>query len=553
MTTVASTSYQKYAAPREDRSSLVLPPVDALAQQLANPPSWIAGVDADGVSGEVEFCGKPLAVVREFARRETLELAARYTAGYLDDPSLTNLDLEVDTPIVLSGHQPELFHPGVWFKNFLLSALGQRTGAVSINFLVDNDNCRNTAIRVPVRTRPGGPNGDSQTPQYTTQSLAFDEVREAMPWELRQVSNLDTWSSFPERIAQVLPPELDASLLKQMWPTAIAATQAGGSIGQAMAQARHTLEHQIGLRTLEVPLSQLATTRSFSRFCIQLLSELPRFQHVYNDQLTRYRSAHRIRNHAHPVPALEQSDGWLESPLWVYRHNAPTRQRLWVRVSDHQLMLSDRAGWQATIQGRLDCDNAATQWMDLAAEGVCLRPRALLTTMYMRLLVGDLFVHGIGGAKYDQLTDMIIQDFFGIEPPPVAVATATLQLPLVRQNQIEDETVSQHKQRIWRLKHNADAAASHPDPEFAILSARKQELLSNIPAKGQKWQWHTELAAVKQQLAAMASPEADDARQRIDAIAADNRQRRIVDSREYSFCLFPIDYIRRSLTNMLGG
>ena len=31
--------------------------------------------------------------------------------------------------IFLAGHQPELFHPGVWFKNFALGALARRHGA----------------------------------------------------------------------------------------------------------------------------------------------------------------------------------------------------------------------------------------------------------------------------------------------------------------------------------------------------------------------------------------------------------------------------------------
>ena len=32
-------------------------------------------------------------------------------------------------------------------------------------------------------------------------------------------------------------------------------------------------------------------------------------------------------------------------------------------------------------------------------------------------VLSDLFIHGIGGAKYDELTDEIIRRFFGIEPP----------------------------------------------------------------------------------------------------------------------------------------
>ena len=50
-------------------------------------------------------------------------------------------------------------------------------------------------------------------------------------------------------------------------------------------------------------------------------------------------------------------------------------------------------------------------------EGVRLRPRALITTMFARLVLSDIFIHGIGGAKYDQVTDAIVRRFFAVEPP----------------------------------------------------------------------------------------------------------------------------------------
>ncbi len=52
--------------------------------------------------------------------------------------------------------------------------------------------------------------------------------------------------------------------------------------------------------------------------------------------------------------------------------------------------------------------------------------------MFARLVLSDVFIHGIGGAKYDQLTDAIVRRFFGVEPPGYLVATATLKLPLPR-------------------------------------------------------------------------------------------------------------------------
>ena len=51
-------------------------------------------------------------------------------------------------------------------------------------------------------------------------------------------------------------------------------------------------------------------------------------------------------------------------------------------------------------------------------------------TLFARLGLGDFFIHGIGGGKYDEVTDAIIRDYFGIEPPRYGVLSATLHLPV---------------------------------------------------------------------------------------------------------------------------
>ena len=53
-----------------------------------------------------------------------------------------------------------------------------------------------------------------------------------------------------------------------------------------------------------------------------------------------------------------------------------------------------------------------------------------MTTLIARLLVADVFVHGIGGAAYDEITDDIVHTLTGCEPPRHAVVSGTLRLPL---------------------------------------------------------------------------------------------------------------------------
>ncbi len=540
MTMSAVDEYRRYKVPDEASSALIDPDLNSIGQALSSPILVEGGDD-------LEFCGKPLSTVRRQAREEVVELAYLYTGRYAAPRQRSSEEISAK-PVILAGHQPELFHAGVWFKNFLLGRFAAGGEAIAINFLVDNDLCRSTSVRVPSRNESGA---------VIATSVPFDAQRNSVPWEMRSVVSWETWNSFPERVHARLLELRGAPLLHDIWQAATARLKENGKIGSALAEARHRLELSEGLDTMEVPLSSLVSTRAFARFSIQLLAELPRFQSIYNSQRDRYRRLHRIRSQAHPVPALEQSHGWLEAPWWVYRAEAPQRRKLWVRLLDEQLFLSDRAGWQAVIEGRLDCDQASSQWLDLLAEGVCLRPRALLTTMYLRLFVGDLFVHGIGGGMYDQLTNEILREFFCIEPPPMAVASATMRLPYrarlhTRSVDVVQADLRSQREHIWELQHHADAFQTAGDGEALDLIRQKQRLLEHIPQRGEKWKWHQQMVHINEQLRARTAEQSRDARESVSRLAAELRQSKVLNSREYSFCLFPQDYLVPQLKSLAG-
>jgi hypothetical protein len=179
--------------------------------------------------------------------------------------------------------------------------------------------------------------------------------------------------------------------------------------------------------------------------------------------------------------------------------------------------------------------------------------------MYMRLIVGDAFIHGIGGGKYDQLTDAIIHEFFGITPPEVIVASATLRLPIATQDSTGASS-QQQRERLWQLKHHPESAFetaatldtdSAHSAEVKSLVTRKRELLANIPERGAKWEWHHQLTAVNRRLAEITAAQAAATKQQLELATVAERQRRILESREYSFCLFNRDFIAQELQRMV--
>jgi hypothetical protein len=255
------------------------------------------------------------------------------------------------------------------------------------------------------------------------------------------------------------------------------------------------------------------------------------------------------------VPALAEKHGWLEAPWWVYRSATPTRKHLFVKLSQGNLLLSDQAGWQAMIEGPLTGEDAIAQWQEFAIDGVLLRPRALMTTMFARLVIADCFLHGIGGGKYDQLTDAIIAEFWQVAPPAMCVATATLHLPLrptaaltsATQNQ---QAIRHERDHLRNLRYHPEQALASTHSEAQQLISAKQALLGSIPPRGEKWQWHREMTRINHRLAELNQQAMREVDQRLHALISQERQLKLAESREFSFCLFELDYIAAALKTL---
>ena len=108
---------QRLVTPRENRAMLAVPPMEEAGALAAENVHRRATAD-------YPLQGRSLAELSRQARAELLAAARTWTAAYrpTDLPSLDPEGL-----IFMAGHQPELFHPGVWFKNFALGALAPST------------------------------------------------------------------------------------------------------------------------------------------------------------------------------------------------------------------------------------------------------------------------------------------------------------------------------------------------------------------------------------------------------------------------------------------
>jgi hypothetical protein len=333
-------------------------------------------------------------------------------------------------------------------------------------------------------------------------------------------------------------------LIADWWPLVVQASRRTANLGGCLAEARHQLEGRWGQQTLELPLSVVCQSEEFACFTAHLLAHLPRLQEIYNLSLAEYRRVNHVRSRSHPVPDLAADDQWLEAPFWIWSREQPHRRRLFVRAWGESLELTDRAGWRYPLSASADgqAEPAIEQLCDLARQGIKLRPRALVTTMYARLVLGDLFLHGIGGAKYDQLTDLIIQRFFGLTPPHLLTLSATALLLEDRCGELRDQ-VRKTRELLRDMRYHPER---HIVPSAAAQRwcAEKADRLAGDPPRGQRRQWHQAIESVNAALQSHLSVAPESLRRQLEAQTAALRQAVLFASREFAFCLFPENILR---------
>ncbi len=531
-----------FCAPAGDGQTLIDPPWQALPDVVAQNREQLSYAQYD-------VQGRSLVEISAAARRGLIKRALSYTAKYREVPERwRNIASLGEVPFVLSGHQPELFHPGVWYKNFVLGSLARKLDGVGIHLLIDSDTCRSASIRVPT--------GSAHEPRV--EAVPYDEPMAEVPHEERLIRDAATFSRFAERTASLIRPFVADPMVAELWPLVMGRNPAQKNLGLRLAQGRHSLEESWQNETLELPQSAVCELPEFHWFVAHLLANLPRFFSAYNDALAHYRRAQRIRGHAQPVPDLDSADGWLEAPFWIWSADDPQRRPLYARQTDDELVITDRHSHTISlaIADDRDATTAAGQLAELASRGIKLRTRALTTTLFARLVLSDLFLHGIGGAKYDQVTDQIVRLFFGFEPPEFATISATLRLPIAHEA-ADFSDFGQWQRRLRDLRYhpeqfvetNGDTVDGNHRGAANII-ADKLRWLAVPKTQENAAQRHRGIVEANLALQPFVASMRERMERERDEIQGRRRGEAILQSRDYSLCLYPRQHFTKLLRDL---
>lgn len=531
----SSPSHARYRAPQRNGEVLSVPELDQAASAVTRNHHQLS-------VAQKTISGTPLVELRRQARDEIVAVAFDWTTDILGSGATCDRCVQSAQHLIVTGHQPQLSHAGVWAKNFGVAGLARQVSGLGLNIVVDNDTAATQAIQVPA--------GTIDHPRL--QSVPYDDPQPVQPWEELSIANSSLFRSFATRVEQAMHPWGIAPLVTQMWPAAMATHDRSSSLVDCLSAARMSQERRWGIHNLDVPLSRLCQTRSFCMFAAHLLAQAEEFHSVYNRTVDRYRQVHRIRNNRHPVPNLDRRDGGFEMPFWYWRRGQQDRGRLFVHAfSGGTLEL--RSGNETLLASHET--HLVDDLMQLQKRGK-LRTRALTTTLFARLCLADLFVHGIGGAKYDEMTDCILAEFFEVEPPEFLVLTATLHLPIPHPATDLAE-IPTLRQRLRDFEYNPDRYL--PSGVAESLKQRKMELVERIGRlkreRPEDWQLslshhqdrnrlHHELKEVNRMLREVAAEYERETRAELISARRRSAADAVLSSREFPAALFPEGELR---------
>lgn len=412
--------------------------------------------------------GVTATMYRRDVRRALLSEAERFSARLGVEVRVAG---DQDEPIAMTGHQPELYHPGVWVKNFELERLGRDTGCTCVDLVVDSDAYDHVSVATPCLS-----------PEVTRCRQYLSVGASGVSFSMAPVpdrAHITQFCDTTHAALGTLPAPAIGKHFSAFCELLSSSADDSNNLAELITMTRRRYEAGVGTGYLELMLTALCGTPEFLRFVVEIVGRASEFAAAYNEALDAYRERTRTRSAAQPFPNLETGPDGVELPLWLIEKGR--RSSVWAKSSGGRTILYTADDTVAALTADPDAAVAT-----LVESGVVIAPKAVLLTMFVRMFCCDLFIHGIGGARYDQITDAVMRRFFEVEPPGFVVASMTMYLPL-GVALVSPADIARAKERLHRLAHNPDALLGDLDfddpcevADLTELVNRKRALVESI-------------------------------------------------------------------------
>ncbi len=503
---------------------------------------------------------RPFQEVRKKSRKEVVRGALKFSKKF--DPDIAEKINLTYQYIIQSGHQPAFFHPGIWIKNIFLNQLIKSPlldKSLGLNIILDNDICKDLNLSLPASSS----NGNLRVEEI---DFLFTALTPNLPFEEYPCPSLELITKFNRNITRRLKPlesenkdilnnfkiftrclENSSRLCSQIYKRA--------NLGEFLGLARRLYEQEIEPAYLEIPFSKICDGDEFLSFFLEIIKNIKSFSEIYNNKLDEYRKLFKIRNRAHPSPNLMIKENLIEVPFWIRREGDQRRKIFILREEEEDFLYNDFYGKIFLIEED-GFKSLSSLKASLKERGLKIRPKALLLTLYNRLFISDLFIHGLGGAKYDLVTDEIIREFFKVEPPHFLVISCTLYLDFKSSPEALDFKIFALKKKIRELEFIPERYVSElsltkkEKIKIRELAEKKTELIKKIKevlSPVEKRKISEEIKAINNFIGKKVGPLKYELNKKIEKEEKKMKQSKVYTFREFPYCFFSAKTLRNLL------
>lgn len=360
------------------------------------------------------FFHPPIAQWKEEALRNRERLVKETFWGLSPMKVREAYKLPTAHPLILSGHQPVFFHPGLWVKCLAASILAEAVQGSALHKVTDTALAPEHLHCMP-EVEEDGHSRRKILDFYSTKDHQSQE--RTTPYCYLPAPDEAAFNKvFAD--AQVYAPPLvktnvkayEAKLRKGFTKTA--------NWNSFHLNAMNILDDLCGTHRFYLEAHKLWANEPFYHFLAQWLKNLPELNDDYNKSLNEYRQKHGITHDLNPMPNLKFEDWWFEIPFWgATKYHQ--RHSLWAKNDGKHITLKLQGGdgtFQVSTEDTVE---------ELSRMSLTVWPKAIPQTLFCRMYLCDFFIHGVGGGAYEEVGDLVFTKFFKLKPLSYGVATAT--------------------------------------------------------------------------------------------------------------------------------
>ncbi|MBE7545745.1 MAG: hypothetical protein HS127_01065 [Planctomycetia bacterium] len=475
------------------------------------------------------------------------------------EPIISHRYCPESIPIILTGHEPIFYHPGIWIKNHLAYYLAEKLKGISINLIVDSDSCKADFVYVPCFSEESA----------SIQKVSFVEGRETQAYEEISLERIEVIERFKDKVDALLRKNNHDDVKNTvkgmqimfdcfMYQIRHAYQQGCKDMTGLFTAARKGMENAFGIKNLEIPVSLMCNTKGFYSFFLHILYNAKQFAEIHNEKLKDYRNTQAISSKANPVPDLEIHDTLVELPFWIWEKGG-ARNKCYARYDGGSIIVTNGNQMELALKKDEDPQKIISRLRSLESyplHPIKLRPRAITLTMFSRLFLSDVFIHGIGGSKYDVITNAIMKDFFHINPPKYITTTTTLFLPVKTQD-IDVKTLPVLQKELNDMRTNPERHASEKtrqNPLFLKMVEGKRALIEKMRGsdKEKRSQLFHQIKELNASMFKRITNEFGNRQRKLAAVKEKMACNEVAKCREYPIGIFPFNTLHDHFANVFS-